>query len=131
MSGDPVSISAVTVTPDGTSWWASGPFGGFIAYGIASFDGKKFTYYDPIGDAGMLESNVVDMVALPDGRLVLASQTTGLSFWEPGKKKHVSLRAGQGIPDDHIVRLELDTMVDPPVLHVATQGGAAALRVLP
>ena len=131
MPGDPVSISAVAAAPDGTTWWASGPFGGDIAYGLASFDGKKFTYYDPIGDAGMLESNVVDMVALPDGRLVLASQTTGLTFWDPGKKKHVSLRAGQGIPDDHIVRLELDTMVDPPVLHVATRGGAAALRVLP
>ena len=129
-SGDPVSISATAVTPDGLVWWASGPFGGDIAYGLASFDGKKFTYYDPISDAGMLENNVVDMVALPDGRLVLASQTTGLTFWD-GKKKHTSLRAGQGIPDDHIVRLELDTMVDPPVLHVATRGGAAALRVLP
>jgi hypothetical protein len=27
--------------------------------------------------------------------------------------------------------LELDTMVDPPALHVATAGGAAVLRILP
>jgi hypothetical protein len=130
-SGDPVSISAVAVTPDGTSWWASGPFGGDPAYGLASFDGRKFTYYDPIRDAGMLEYNVVDMVALPDGRLVLASPSSGLTFWDPAKKTHVSLRAGKDLPDDNILSLELDRMVEPPALHVATQGGAAVLRVLP
>ena len=129
--GDPVSISAVAVTPDGTSWWASGPFGADPAYGLASFDGHTFTYYDPIGNAGMSEYNVVDMVALPDGRLVLASEGTGLTFWNPAKKTHTSLRAGKDLPDDHIVSLELDTMVDPPALHVATRGGVAVLRVLP
>lgn len=129
--GDPVGISAVAVTPDGKSWWASGPFGSYPAYGIASFDGRTFRYFDPIRDAGMAESNVVDMVALPDGRLVLASQTTGLAFWDPVKRTSVSIRAGQGIPDDHILRLELDTMVKPPALHVATRGGGAVLRVLP
>ncbi len=129
--GDPVGISAVTETRDGKSWWASGPFGSDPAYGIASFDGRRFTYFDPIRDAGMLEANVADMLALPDGRLVLAAPTTGLTFWDPSKKTHVAMRAGQGIPDDHIVSLELDTMVSPPALHVATRGGAAVLRVLP
>jgi hypothetical protein len=130
--GDPVGISAVAVTPDGKSWWASGPFGGDPAYGLASFDGHRFKYFDPISDAGMLEYIVVDMVALPDGRLVLGSQTTGLTFWDPdGKKRSQTIRAGQGIPDDHIMNLELDTMVNPPALHVATRGGAAVLRVLP
>ncbi|HET9753183.1 MAG TPA: WD40 repeat domain-containing protein, partial [Myxococcales bacterium] len=80
---------------------------------------------------GMLEENVADMLALPDGRLVLAGGTTGLVFWDPGTGEHVSLRAGHGIPDDHVIQLELDTMVDPPALHVATRGGAAVLRILP
>jgi len=129
--GNPVGISAVTVTPDGKSWWASGPFGSDPAYGLASFDGHTFQYFDPIRDAGMREYIVVDMVALPDGRLVLASQASGLTIWDPVKKTQVSLRAGQGIPDDQIIHLELDTMVNPPALHVATRGGAAVLRVLP
>jgi hypothetical protein len=30
-----------------------------------------------------------------------------------------------------VLRIQLDTMVDPPALHVATRGGAAVLRVLP
>ena len=42
-----------------------------------------------------------------------------------------TIRAGQGIPDDQVWRLQLDTMVDPPALQVATSGGAAVLRVLP
>ena len=39
-------------------------------------------------------------------------------------------RAGR-IPSDNVLRLELDTMVKPPALHVATEAGAAVLRVLP
>ena len=53
-------INAVTVTPDGKSWWSS------PAYGIASFDGKRFTYYSPSQTGA--SSTVADMVALPDGR---------------------------------------------------------------
>jgi hypothetical protein len=128
--GEPVSISAVTVTPDGVSWWASAPPGSDPAYGLASFDDKAFKYYDPIRDAGMAEYNVADLLALPDGRLVLAGPGTGLTFWDPKTGKHTSLRAGQGIPDDRVLRLQLDTMVDPPALQVATEGGAAVLRVL-
>jgi hypothetical protein len=129
--GDPIGLSAVTETPDGKSWWASGPYGGDPAYGLAMFDGHIFHYFDPIGDAGMLEYHVVDIVAWPDGRLILASPSSGLTIWDPNKKTHVSIRAGQGIPDDRIVQLEVDKMVDPPALHVATRGGAAVLRVLP
>jgi hypothetical protein len=129
--GEPVGISAVAVTPDGKSWWASGPFGSDPAYGLASFDGHAFKYFDPVRDAGMSERLVTDMVALPDGRLVLGSQSSGLTFWDPVKGTSLRLRSGQGIPDDAIYGLELDTMVKPPALHVATRGGAAVLRVLP
>ena len=79
----------------------------------------------------MTESNVRDMVALPDGRLVLAGPNTGLVIWDPASGKHTAIRAGQGIPDDRVYRIEVDSMVDPPALHVATAGGAAVLRVLP
>jgi len=79
----------------------------------------------------MSESDIRDMVALPDGRLVLAGSSTGLVFWNPQTGAKTTLRAGTDLPDDHVIRLELDRMVDPPALYVATYGGAAALRKLP
>jgi hypothetical protein len=133
--GDYVNLSAVALTKDGTVWFTSGVLFGHaedVNYGIASWAPRKpFTYYDPIRDVGMAEENVRDMLALPDGRLVLAGPNTGLTVWEPATGKRTSIRAGQGIPDDHVLRIQLDTMVDPPALHVATRGGAAVLRVLP
>jgi len=130
--GDPVALTAVTVAKDGRVWWSSGAYyGNDPSYGIAVWNGRTFTYYDPVRDAGMTESNVRDMVALPDGRLVLAGPNTGLVIWDPASGKHTAIRAGQGIPDDRVYRIEVDSMVDPPALHVATAGGAAVLRVLP
>ncbi len=79
----------------------------------------------------MSESHIRDMIALPDGRLVVAGLSSGLVFWDPATGKRTYMRAGQGIPDDGVLRLQLDTMVDPPALMVATRGGAAVLRVLP
>jgi len=129
--GDPVSISAVTVTPDGKSWWASAPIAGNPSYGLASFDGNVFSYFDPIRDAGMVENDITDMVALPDGRLVLAGASSGLTFWDPKTGAHTSMRAGQGLPSDNVNRLELDRMVEPPALHVSTDAGATTIRVFP
>ncbi len=132
--GDFVNLIAVTVARDGKVWWSSGIVyndPGDVNYGLASWDGRQFAYFDPVRHAGMWEENVRDMVALPDGRLVLAGPNTGLVFWNPSTGAHVALRAGQGIPDDHVLRLELDQMVYPPALHVATWSGAATLRVLP
>jgi hypothetical protein len=150
--GDVVAISAVTETPDGLQWFASGPYNyqpdtlcsdqraypnqkntGDKDLGVASLNPKtgQFTYYAPVADLGMAGTNVRDMLALPDGRIVFASPNSGLTIWDPVKKTHVSIRAGQGIPSDTVLRLELDTMVNPPALHVSTYGGAAVLRVLP
>jgi hypothetical protein len=132
--GDPVNISAATVAPDGRVWFASGTLfnqPGDVPYGIAVFDGvNHFTYFAPSA-VGLGESDVRDLVALPDGRLVIAGIRTGLVFWDPKTGKSVQMHAGQGIPSDRIFRLELDTMVTPPVLHVATSGGAASIRVFP
>ncbi len=133
--GEIVSLTAVAATPSDTSWWGNrNIFGnaGERDRGVASFTpGKGFTYYDPVADLGMSEVAVQDIVALPDGRLVLAGPSTGLVFYDPATKKHVALRAGQGIPDDRVMQLELDTMVAPPALHVSTAGGAATIRVFP
>jgi hypothetical protein len=79
----------------------------------------------------MSEQAVQDIVALPDGRIVLAGPSTGLVFYDPATRQRVAMRAGQGIPDDRVTQLELDTMVDPPALHVSTFGGAATIRVFP
>jgi hypothetical protein len=141
--GDFVNISAVAVDKHGVTWWSSGSLfndPADVNYGIASFAPPgapppavpwHFTYYDPIRDVGMAETNVRDMLALPDGRLVVAGPNTGLVIWDPHTGKHTSIRAGQGIPDDGVMGLQLDTMVDPPALQVATRGGAAVLRILP
>jgi hypothetical protein len=70
-------------------------------------------------------------VALPDGRLVIAGASSGLVFWSPQTGAHAALRAGADLPDDHVFRLKLDTMVSPPALYVSTFAGAAALRKFP
>jgi hypothetical protein len=128
--GDPVSITAVAVTTDGKSWWSSGPVGGNIAYGLASYDGKHFAYFNP-ADVGMSENNITDMIGLPDGRLVIAGGRSGLTFWNPATGAHTSMHAGQGLPSDQVIRMELDMMVSPPALHVSTANGAATIRVFP
>jgi hypothetical protein len=129
-----VNISAVTVAKDGKVWFASGTIfnePGDVPYGIASLDGHHLTYFDPIRDVGLPESHVRDMLALPDGRLVVAGLNSGLVIWDPITGRHTRLAAGAALPDDRAMRIELDTMVDPPALHVATRGGATVLRVLP
>jgi hypothetical protein len=137
--GDPVNISAVTVAPDGKVWFASGIMGcsptstnlELRCYGIASWTKSQgFTYYDP-GALGSPEYGVVDLVALPDGRLVIATASSGLAIYDPATGNKSSVRAGSGLPDDQVQRLELDTMVSPPALHVSTATGFATLRKLP
>jgi hypothetical protein len=81
-------------------------------------------------DAGLGDADVRDLIALPDGRLVLAGTTSGLVFWNPQTGAHTALR-GPDLPDDHVFRLELDQMVSPPTLYVSTWAGVAALRRLP
>ena len=127
--GDVVSVQATAVTPDGRVWFASGRTNSFDQpRGVAAWDGKNFRYYDPGRDLGMTDGDVRDMLALPDGRLALASATGGVTLWDPKSGAHVALT---GLPDPHVLRMELDTMVSPPALHVATYGGAASMRKLP
>jgi len=128
LEGDPVSMSAVAVTKDGTVWFASDPLSSRDPnYGLASFDGKAFHYF-PLRAAGV--SRAQDMLALPDGRLAIASPS-GISLWDPASGKTTLVSGSSSLPSDNVLRLELDTSVDPPSLHVATTGGAAVLRVLP
>jgi hypothetical protein len=148
--GDTISISAVAETADGVEWFASGPYGyqgghscpknpadksaGDHDWGVASYNPKTyhFDYYTPTSDLGMAETNVRDMVALPDGRLVFAGPNSGIIFWDPKTKQKVgAMRAGSGLPSDRVYRLELDTMVDPPALHVSTAQGAVRIRKFP
>ena len=121
--GDRATINAVTVTPDGMVWWSS------PTYGIAKFNGHQFSYFTP-GQAGT-SSIVTDLVALPDGRLAVATQSDGVMIWNPNTGAHTAFRAGSGLPDNNVNRLELDMMVSPPALHVSTALGATTLRVFP
>lgn len=130
--GDYVSLTGVTVTPDGAVWFSSGQtFNDDVALGIAEYKDACFRYLQP-SDVGLAEQNVKDLVALPDGRLVIAGSTTGLTIWNPATGRHHPMNASNGyLPDDQVQRLELDTMVNPPALHVATSSGAATLRQFP
>ena len=122
--GDPVFINGVTVAPNGVVWWSS------PQYGIATFQEKVgFRYFDPssMGVGG----TVTDIVALPDGRIAIGSAGGGVTLWDPATRTSKSIRGGSGLPDDHVNRMELDTMVNPPALHVATATGAATIRVFP
>jgi hypothetical protein len=135
MEGDEVFINGVAVAPDGKVWWSS------PTYGIASFEeiggacqamgptAKCFKYFDPssIGVAG----SVSDIIALPDGRLAIGSNGGGITLWDPATNTSKTIRAGSGLADNNVHRMELDTMVNPPVLHVATASGAASIRVFP
>jgi len=49
-------------------------------------------------------------------------------LWDPAGRRHAAVA---GLPNGTVQRLELDQRVSPPSLHVATEQGAAALRVLP
>ncbi|HEY1126529.1 MAG TPA: hypothetical protein VGF83_02100, partial [Actinomycetota bacterium] len=106
---------------------------GDVSYGVAKWDGHRFTPFDPVRDLGMAEQPVREVVALPDGTLVFSAPNTGLTFYDPVKKTSARYAAAQGgVPDDYIFRVNLtqDTSGDP-VLLVATYSGAAILRTWP
>jgi hypothetical protein len=132
--GDPVALSSVAVATDGSAWFTSEAHDtGDVSYGVAKWDGHRFTPFDPVQDLGMAEQPVREVVALPDGTLVFSAPNTGLTFYDPVKKTSVRFAAAQGgVPDDHIFRVNLtqDT-AGAPVLLVATYGGAAILHSWP
>ena len=130
--GDFVNIRAIAPAPDGTVWFASGEVEGWRGptYGLAAWDGKRFTYVDPIA-IGAADHNVLELVALPDGRLVLGFPDSGLLVWRPGEAKGHRLTTTDGLPGNRIGRMYLDRMVEPPALYVPTEGGLAVFRAIP
>ncbi|WP_242353158.1 MULTISPECIES: WD40 repeat domain-containing protein [Anaeromyxobacter] len=134
-SGDPVYLTAVSACPDGRVWFSSrGPTTGNAAArkdAVAVWDGKRFAYLTA-SQVGLGEAGVRDLACLPDGRLAIAGYTTGLSVYDPATGTSRPIRAASGlIPSDRVSALEVDRMVVPPALHVATASGAAVLRTLP
>lgn len=134
-SGDPVHLSAVSVCPDGRVWFAStGVASGPAAAAgltVAAWEGTRFRTYTA-AQVGLAEASVKDLVCLPDGRVVVAGFNTGLSVFDPDTGSSTAIRASGGLlPSDRILQLEIDRMPVPATLHVATGGGAAAIRVVP
>ena len=125
--GDSVYLTGVAVCPDGRVWFSSrGPQSG-TSDTVAVWDGKSFQSF-PATRLGLGESAVKDVACLPDGRVVLGGYGTGAVIWDPTKGTSQPV---PGLPSGAILDLEVDRMVSPPTLHVATGWGAAALRVLP
>lgn len=129
--GDPVHLTAVAVCPDGRVWFSSsGPETGTTDT-LAVWNGRRFETQDPTA-MGLAGRAVEDLVCLPDGRLALGARAGGgLVLWDPASGGTVRLGAAEGLPGERVLALEVDRMVSPPALHVATDGGAAVLRVLP
>jgi hypothetical protein len=133
--GHEARLTGVAWCKDGRAWFTTkGPEDGPSATrgdAVAAWDGKRVEYFT--GPAvGIPEARVRDVACLPDGRLVFAGFTTGLSVYDPASRTSKTIRAQGGlIPSDDVLSLEVDRMVDPPTLHVATASGAAALRQLP
>ncbi len=135
-AGDPVNIRAIALT-DGMVWFASGEVENWRGptYGLAGLvrpnpKGKGrmvINYYDPL-KLGAVEFNILELVALPDGRLVLGFPNSGLLVWAPGDPRGHRLTNADGLPGEKIGRMYLDRMVDPPALYVPTDGGLAVFR---
>jgi hypothetical protein len=126
--GDSVYLSGVAVCPDGRVWFSS--YGNATGKTVAVWKGRSFDTWDA-RSLGLPESGVVAIACLPDGRVVLAGARSGLVLHDPASRTSKAIRAGQGIPSDEVLALEVDGTISPPSLHVATAGGAAILRVLP
>lgn len=125
--GDSPHLTAVAVCPDGRVWFSSsGPSSG-TGDAVAVWDGHAFTPFAAT-DLGLGESAVRDLVCLPDGRLVLGGYRSGAVVYDPAKRTSAPL---PGLPGGAVWDLQVDRTVSPPALHVATDGGAAAIRVLP
>jgi hypothetical protein len=54
-----------------------------------------------------------------------------VTIWDPATHTSKTIRAGSGLPDNQVNRMELDAIVKPAALHVATGTGAARIRVFP
>ena len=122
----------MAVAKDGRVWFASGPnITTDTSYGVAVWDGHKFTVYDPQKQLGMSEKLVQDLATLPDGRIVLAGRTTGLVLYDPATGKSTAMRGTSYLPSDRVSRIEVDRMVSPPALLVSTDAGVAVIRKLP
>lgn len=125
--GDSPHLTGVAVCPDGRVWFSSyGPQSG-TSDTVAVWDGHKFQSFQATS-LGLGEGAVRDVVCLPDGRIVLGGYSSGAVIHDPasGSSKPVP-----GLPSGDVQHLEVDRMVNPPTLHVATGAGAAAIRVLP
>jgi hypothetical protein len=125
--GDSPYLTGVAVCPDGRVWFSSkGPQSG-TSDTVAVWNGRRFDSFQATR-LGLGESAVRDVACLPDGRVVLAGYTAGAVIWDPATG---TSRPVPGLPSGAVLDLEVDRMVSPPTLHVATASGAAALRVLP
>jgi hypothetical protein len=125
--GDSVHLTGVAVCPDGRVWFSSsGPDNG-PGHTVAVWKGRSFDTF-PASRFGLGGGAVRDVVCLPDGRVALAGQHSGVVLHDP---RTGASTAVPGLPSATILDLEVDRMVSPPALHVATSAGAAVLRVLP
>jgi hypothetical protein len=124
--GDSVHLTGVAVCPDGRVWFtSSGPATG-TGDTVAVWKGRSFDTF-PAARFG-LGGAVRDVACLPDGRIALAGFHSGVVLHDPRTGASTPV---PGLPSGTVLDLEVDRMVSPPALHVATDAGAAVLRVLP
>jgi hypothetical protein len=128
--GDDVYIVGIAPLTDGTVYFASGQghSAGFAPRGIAHWlDSKNFEYLSPTADLGLPGSDLVDMQRLPDDTLLIAVAGGGLWRWDPKARGPASQVAG--LPSSNVRRVNVDQMVSPTAVYVATPSGFALLRL--
>ena len=94
---------------------------------VAVWKGRSFETFSA-ARLGLGGSAVRDVACLPDGRDRARRVPDRRRALRPatGASKPVP-----GLPSGTILDVEVDRMVSPPTLHVATDSGVAAIRVLP
>ncbi len=121
--GHDVYIFGIAALSDGTVY-----FGSFIGLGLARWrDREGFHYLSPQGDLGLPGEEILDLQRLPDDT-VLIQQYSGVYRWNPRPEPRGQLMgAVTGLPGTPR-RLYVDSMLSPPAIWIATDGGIALVR---
>lgn len=98
--GAPAEVFALAQTTDGYLWLGT-------STGLVRFDGVGFERFVPRSGESLLSSNIMSLLALPDGSLCIGYTFGGASVISAGHLRHYGER--DGLPRKSIYRFVLDS----------------------